>query len=64
MKSTIYFFTDDTKIFKSINNPEDTKILQENLDKLQEWRLLKFHLDKCKEMTIGRQTETHKLHIH
>ena len=60
VKSTIYLFADDTKIFRSINNQEDTKILQEDLDKLQEWSdtwLLKFHPDKCKRMTIGKQTE-------
>jgi len=26
VKSAIYNFADDTKIFRSINNPEDTKI--------------------------------------
>ena len=63
VKSTIYLFADDTKIFRSINSPEDTKILQEDLDKLQEWSntwLLKFHPNKCKRMTIGTQTENTK----
>jgi hypothetical protein len=63
VKSTTYLFADDTKIFRSINSPEDTKILQEDLDKLQEWSntwLLKFHPNKCKRMTIGRQTENTK----
>jgi len=69
VKSTIYLFADDTKIYRSINNPEDTKILQEYLDKLQElWSktwLLKFHPDKCKRMTIGRQTKNTKVsHIY
>ncbi len=64
VKSTIYLFADDTKIFRSINNQEDTKILQEDLDKLQEWSntwLLKFHPDKCKRMTIGKQTQHTKI---
>ena len=64
VKSTIYLFADDTKILRSINSLEDTKILQEDLDKLQEWSniwLLKFHPNKCKPMTIGRQTENTKV---
>ena len=64
LKSTIYIFADDTKIFRSINNPEVTKILREDLDKLQEWSntwLLKFHPHKCKRLTTGRQTENTKV---
>ena len=64
VNSTIYLFADDTKIFRNINSPKDTKILQEDLDKSQEWSntwLLKVHPDKCKRMTIGRQTENTKV---
>jgi len=64
VKSTIYLVADDAKIFRSINDPEDTKILQSDLDKLQEWSttwLLKCHRDKYKRMTIGRQTENTKV---
>ena len=38
--------------------------MQEDLDKLQEWSntwFLNFHPDKCKRMTIGRQTENTKV---
>ena len=60
VKSTIYLFADDTKIFRSINDQNDVKILQEDLNTLQDWSdtwLLKFHPDKCKRMTIGKQNE-------
>ena len=52
VKSTIYLFPDDTKIFRSINNLDDTKILQEDFDKLQKWNntwLLKFHPENVNE---------------
>ena len=59
-KSTVYLFADDTKIFCSINNYDDPKILQDDLNILQNWSntwLLKFHPDKCKRMTIGKPNE-------
>ena len=44
--------------------PRIQKILEEDLDKLQEWSntwLLKCHPDKCKRMTNGGQTEKTKV---
>ena len=60
VKSTVYLFADDTKIFRSINNHDDPKILQDDLNILQNWSntwLLKFHPDKCKRMTIEKPNE-------
>ena len=37
IESPIYLFADDTKIFKIINNNEDQKSLQKDLDKLHKW---------------------------
>ena len=35
VKSTVYLFADDTKIFRSINNHDDPKILQDDLNMLR-----------------------------
>ena len=50
----------DKKIFRSINDHNDPKILQDDLNILKKWSntwLLKFHPDKCKRMTIGKPNE-------
>ena len=55
--SDAYLFADDTKIFRVIANEEDRGELQKDLDRLDEWSkdwLLKFHPQKCKFMTIGK----------
>ena len=55
--SDAYLFADDTKIFRVIANEEDRGKLQKDLDRLDEWSkdwLLKFHPQKCKFMTIGK----------
>ena len=60
VKSTVYLFADDTKIFCSITDHNDPKNLQDDLNILQKWSntwLLKFHPDKCKRMTIGKPNE-------
>jgi hypothetical protein len=58
VKSCIYLFADDTKIFRPINSEADSKLLQADLDILIDWSkkwLLTFHPNKCKSMTIGKQ---------
>ena len=55
--SSLYLFADDTKLLKTINNVEDSLILQKDIDALEEWSrkwLLKFHPDKCHVLTIGK----------
>jgi hypothetical protein len=42
-------FADDTKVFKDINDIEDNKILQNDIQELENWSdkwLLRFHPDK------------------
>ena len=60
--NNILMFADDTKIWARTSNTEDSKLLQDDLDKLVEWSkkwLLKFNPEKCKVMHVGhgRRTE-------
>ena len=60
VNSQVFLFADDTKIFRTIKNENDTKLLQEDLDMLSNWSekwLLKFHPGKCKHMRIGRSNQ-------
>ena len=55
VKSDVYLFADDTKIFRNITDWEDKEILQDDLENLENWSntwLLKFHPEKCKHMNI------------
>ena len=55
--SNVYIFADDTKVFKTINSPNDQYTLQNNLNYLTSWSskwLLRFHPDKCNLMHIGK----------
>ena len=59
VKSDIFLFADDTKIFREIRNILDNETLQTDLDSLQTWSdvwLLRFHPKKCKVLTIGKGT--------
>ena len=51
-------FADNTKVFGSINNTDDSSKLQDDLNKLvnwsQDWQM-KFNVDKCKVMHLGRK---------
>ena len=37
IKSSICLFADDSALYRNISSPQDSKILQENLFKLQKW---------------------------
>ena len=55
IKSDVYLFADDTKIFRNIIDGEDKEIVQDDLENLENWSntwLLKFHPEKCKGRTI------------
>ena len=59
----IKMFADDTRVFRRICSPEDSRQLQEDLDELGRWSdkwLLKFNKDKCKRMHIGRKNVKHQ----
>ena len=56
--STIKLFADDTKIYRELNNVNDTFVLQSDLDSLENWTKswqVKFNSEKCEVMRI-----THK----
>ena len=62
-RSNTFLFADDTKIFRQITNDNDHRILQEDLNALTEWSnvwQLKFHPDKCKQLTIGGNKNDHQ----
>ena len=59
--SQVFLFGDDTKMYRQIQVASDRHTFQEDISKLQEWAdkwLLRFHPDKYKLMTIGRNTPT------
>ena len=50
-------FADDTKIFRRVDSEEDREMLQRDLDRLVQWSevwQMKFNVDKCKVMHLGR----------
>jgi len=59
IKSQVFMFADDTKLYREVTSIEDQTQLQIDLDKLQDWSnkwLLKFHPGKCKVLRIGTKT--------
>jgi len=56
-------FADDTQVFQETRANGDIQTLQKDLNKLQGWSnklVLRFHLDKCKVMTISRKKKQHQ----
>ena len=50
-------FADDTKIFRAIQSVHDQKVLQEDINKLEEWAQkwkLPFNIEKCKVVHYGK----------
>ena len=48
-------YADDTKLYREIKTIEDQRILQKDLDTLTKWSeiwLLKFHPEKCFNLTL------------
>ena len=59
-------FADNAKIYREIKSQEDRNILQEDLNKLQEWSrtwLLQFNEDKCKVMHIGKKQQNYEYQL-
>ena len=57
VKSNILLFADDTKIFLQVKSIEDSILLQKDIDALERWSttwLLKFNIDKCHVLTLGK----------
>ena len=57
VKNQTYLFADDTKIYTRVKSNTDQTNLQKDLDSLHSWSdkwLLKFHLHKCKAVSINK----------
>ena len=58
IKSKISKFADDTKLIGQAGSTEETDILQEDLERLNEWAKkwqMSFNADKCKVLHIGKK---------
>ena len=67
--STARLFADDSLVYIIIKSTEDQTLLQEDLDKLQEWEcdwLMQFNADKCEAIRITNKLNPliHDYHIH
>ncbi|KAK3089125.1 hypothetical protein FSP39_001036 [Pinctada imbricata] len=65
VKSTVYLFADDTKIFNLVQEVEDKNTLQRDLEQLTTWSntwLLRFHPQKCKHLHIGKRDPDPEFH--
>ena len=57
VKSHVFLFADDTKVFRKIDSECDSLQLQRDIDALDDWTmkwLLKFNSDKCHVLTMGK----------
>ena len=66
--STIKLFADDTKIYRELNNVDDTFALQSDLDSLENWTKswqVKFNSEKCEVMRITHKQDksTHPYYL-
>ena len=64
--SYVFLFADDTKVFREIRTPEDSQILQNDIDNFVAWSdkwLLKCHPDKCVTMDMGTKNTNHQYHM-
>ena len=60
MSNRLMMFADDTKLYRSIDLPQDHATLQHDIDQLCAWgdrSLMSFNLDKCHVMTFGKLGE-------
>ena len=58
VSSTTRLFADDSLLYRRIKSPEDAQILQEDLDKLQEWERdwqMSFNASKCEVIRVTRK---------
>ena len=64
--STIQIFADDTKIYRALQDQDDQKKLQKDLDALKSWSTkwqLHFNDSKCKVLHLGNQNPRHTYHM-
>ena len=64
--TNIKIFADDTKIYSTVNNENDSNNLQETINSLYKWSktwLLEFNPNKCKVIHIGKNNNKFKYYI-
>ena len=60
VSSDLRLFADDSLLYRRIKSVEDATILQQDLDKLQEWEskwLMQFHPEKCFTLRVTKKTK-------
>ena len=65
VKSDIFLFADDTKIFRTINSIDDKDTLQNDITTMVQWAdkwQLEFHPDKCVSMSINYKGEQPRIY--
>ena len=58
LHSTTRLFADDTMIYMAMKNESEAKLMQQDLDTLQDWEkkwMMEFHPDKCEVISITRK---------
>ena len=66
VSSRLKMFADDTKIYGPATTVDKTKVIQDDLEKLQLWSekwLLKFNAGKCKTMHMGSRNLNNNYHM-
>ena len=61
--STVKIYADDTKIYRTVNEPEDTSALQLDLNRLSDWAIkwqLCFNPEKCEVMRVTHNRDRTK----
>ena len=64
LNSTPRLFADDCLLYRVINNPKDTDLLQEDLHTLEKWERdwsMEFAEDKCKVLRITKKWERNRI---
>ena len=59
-ETSMFLYADDTKLFRYVGCPQDSKILQTDLQSLHKWIkewLLSLNIEKCKIVSYGRQKQ-------
>ena len=66
VQSEIRLFADDILLYRTIKNPNDHKILQEDLNTLTKWAnawLMEFNIPKCNILQISTHLELAKINF-
>lgn len=60
VSSTVRMFADDCLLYRNIRSVDDTRTLQSDLDRLQDWEsqwLMEFNPSKCEVITLTKKTK-------